>query len=181
MEVFLGTVLPFGFNFAPRGWAACNGAVISIAQNTALFSLLGTTYGGNGQTTFALPNLQGRTILGQGRSTTGSTYDMGQLSGTENVTLTTAQMPMHTHAASAPIAVPVYSEGGNTSNPSGAHFAANSGANQFSSNPTDSNLAPFNANVTVGIAGGSQPFSVMNPYLVMNYCIATEGIFPSRN
>lgn len=181
MEVFLGTVLPFGFNFAPRGWATCQGQLLSIAQNTALFSLLGTYYGGNGQTTFGLPNLQGRTILGQGRSTTGSTYDIGQMSGTENVTLTTAQMPMHTHAASSAIAVPVYSEGGNTSNPNGTHFAANAGSNTFSTVAPDANLAPFNATVTVSVAGGSQPFSVMNPYLVMNYCIATEGIFPSRN
>lgn len=180
MEVFIGTVMPFGFNFAPKGWATCQGQLLSIAQNTALFSLLGTYYGGDGRTTFGLPNLQGRSILGQGTSPFG-TFNMGEMAGSENVTLTTAQMPMHNHVATAAISVPVYSEGGNTSNPSGAHFAANSGANQFSSNVPDATLAPFNANVTVQVAGGSQPFSVMNPYLVMNYSIALYGIFPSRN
>lgn len=181
MEVFIGTVMPFGFNFAPKGWATCQGQIMSIAQNTALFSLLGTTYGGNGQTTFGLPDLQGRSILGQGTSTAGGSFSMGEIAGTENVTLTTGQMPMHTHVAASAISVPVYSEGGNTSNPNGTHFAANAGSNTFSTVATDANLAPFNAAVTVSVAGGSQPFSIMNPYLVMNYSIALYGIFPSRN
>lgn len=181
MEVFIGTVLPFAFNFAPRGWATCQGQIMSIAQNTALFSLLGTTYGGDGKTTFGLPNLQGRSVLGQGRSTLGTTYIMGEIAGTETVTLTTAQMPMHTHAASASIAIPVYSESGNTSNANGNHFATNTAVNQFTSEAPDLTMASFNAPATVQVAGGSQPFSIMNPYLVMNYCIALYGIFPSRD
>lgn len=101
MEPFLGQIQAFGFNFAPRGWAGCNGQLLSIAQNTALFSLLGTTYGGNGQTTFALPDLRGRYMVNQGQGPGLSLYTIGQVGGTETTTLTSTQMPIHTHVAVA--------------------------------------------------------------------------------
>lgn len=180
MEVYLGTVLAFGFQFAPRGWATCQGQILSISQNTALFSLLGTTYGGNGQTTFGLPNLQGRSIVGQGNAPFGS-YSMGQMSGNTSVTMTTAQMPMHTHVASTAVSIPAYSEGGNSPAPTDGSLAALAGTNLYTDQVPDVHLKPFNSSVTVGIAGGSQPLDITNPYLTMNYSIALQGIFPPRD
>lgn len=182
MEVYLGTIQPFAFQFAPRGWMFCSGQILAIQTNTALFSLLGVTYGGNGQTTFALPNLNGRTILGQGPSTTGSTYVMGEAAGTETTTLLSSQMPMHTHGLTGSTAAATTGQPG-----TGVVLAAANGSdptsgdavnvNIYSPGPASTALAP-NA---VGVAGGSQPFSNMQPFLVVNYCIATAGIFPSRN
>jgi microcystin-dependent protein len=189
MEVFLGTIQAFGFNFAPQGWANCSGQVLGIAQNTALFSLLGTTYGGNGQTTFALPDLRGRAGLNMGQGPGLSTYSLGQMAGTENATLTSANMPMHAHPATATVGVQV---AGSASNPVNAPSTTNSylgasGAGQANaaiwSDALNSPVAMSggNASVQVGMAGGSVPFSLLSPYLVLNFCIALQGIFPSRN
>jgi microcystin-dependent protein len=162
---FLGEIRLLGFTFAPRGWAFCNGQLLQIAQNSALFALLGTTYGGNGQTTFALPNLQGRVPVGTGTGAGLSTVVLGQVWGTETVALTTAEMPIHNHAIQA-------SSGRATTNrPTGAFQAA---GNSYS----------LTAGVAAGpsaIAGSGQAHPNVQPSLGMNFAIALQGIFPSRN
>lgn len=173
---FLGEIRPVGFNFAPSGWALCNGSLLSIAQNTALFSLLGTQYGGDGRSTFALPNLQGQMAVGQGQGAGLSFYSQGQTGGTENVTLLNSQIPGHTHT------LPVGTASGRINAPSPSSFPGEVGGgiggkktNLY--NPTaDSNMAAL----SVGLAGGSQGHNNMMPYLVVNYVIALLGIFPSR-
>lgn len=177
-EPFIGEIIMFGGNFAPRGWALCNGQLLSIAQNTALFSILGTTYGGDGQTTFALPNLQGRVAIHPGQGPGLSPYVLGQIGGTENVTLTTNQMPLHTHtatvnAAEAPQTV--------TDNPKGGVPAGSTGGPQVYGAAPDGATTMNAGMVTNAPAGGSQPFSIIQPYLCVNFIIALQGIFPSRN
>jgi microcystin-dependent protein len=176
-EPFLGMIAIFGFNFSPRGWAFCNGQILPIAQNTALFSLLGTTYGGNGQTTFALPDLRGRHAIHFGQGPGLSSYDLGQVGGVENETLTINSMPAHQHTVSPRQA----SNGaaGDVANPDGAYPAKLD--NMYAATTDGSFLGAAAAPTNTSIAGGSQPFSVLNPYLTLNYCIALEGIFPSRN
>ncbi len=177
-EPFLGQIILFGGNFAIRGWAMCNGQILSIAQNSALFSLLGTTYGGNGQTTFALPDLRGRVPIHFGQGPGLSNYSLGQLSGVENMTLTQNQMPAHNHV------IRTNSNNGNN----------NSGENNFLAVPVLSGATPTAVNAfrdsqdgtlmnaqSLSTAGGSQPFPILQPYLALNYLIALEGIFPSRN
>ncbi len=175
-EPFLGQIQPFGFNFAPRGWAMCNGQILPIAQNTALFSLLGTTYGGNGQTTFALPNLQSRWPIHFGQGPGLSAYDLGQMSGSESVTLTINEMPAHNHPATAALNASSATKVGTTP-------AANllGGASIYVGGASDSVMAAGSVVPTVGINGGSQPTGILPPYLAINWCIALEGIFPSRN
>ncbi|MGL4232055.1 MAG: phage tail protein [Casimicrobium sp.] len=163
-EPFIGEVRIFGFDFAPRNWAQCNGQLLSIAQNQALFSLLGVTYGGNGTTNFALPNLQGRAAMGIGDRQQGLTV------GTEAETLTLAHLPSHTHEPAATTST------ANAAAPSGAVFASSATAPYRTGGVT---AVALDAN-TVSIAGGSQPHSNMQPYTVLNCCIALSGIFPSR-
>lgn len=173
-EPFIGQIIIAGFNFAPRGYATCDGQILSIAQNAALFSLLGTTFGGNGQTTFALPDLRGRVAINQGQGPGLSTYVIGQQGGTESVTILSSQMPAHTHTLNA------NAGSGNTATPgSGTVLAASStrGTNNYSSAGANTALAP----TSVSAAGNSQPVSVIQPYLAVNYSIALQGIFPSRN
>lgn len=172
---FIGEIHIFGFNFAPRGYAHCSGQVMSIAQNTALFSLLGTTYGGNGQTTFGLPDLRGRVPNGMGTMVPGlSDYFLGQAAGTENATLTINNMPAHSHG------VACIDEDG----------AAQLVKNNLLSNPFSPTAQIYGpgaaANATMAPqmiknTGGNQPFGILQPYLTLNYCIALQGIFPSRN
>ena len=170
---FIGMIIIFAGNFEITGWAFCNGQMLSIAQNQALFALLGTTYGGNGQTTFALPDLRGRTPIGMGQAPGLSNIVIGQVSGVENITLTQNQMPAHTHQLTGS------SLAGNTSLPSGA-LPANTGTlDKEYTNLTTANVA-MNTNI-ISTAGGSQAFSIRNPYLGVNYLIALQGIFPSRN
>jgi microcystin-dependent protein len=167
-EPFYGEIVLFAGNFAPRGWAFCDGQLLSIAQNTALFSLLGTTYGGNGQTTFALPDLRGRTPIGPRQGPGLSNRDLGQQVGEENVTLTVNQLPAHNHPLRG-------SDGAvNSTKPTSAVPAK--GGSYSTANP----------NVTMhpqaaGISGGSQPHDNMQPSLGLNYIICIEGIYPSRN
>lgn len=169
-EPFIGEVKLLAFNFAPRGYATCSGQIMSIAQNTALFSLLGTTYGGNGQTTFALPDLQGRVPIGQGQGPGLPSYSMGEVSGTPTTTLLSANMPQHTHSLNC-------STGAATStSPSGNYIAATEENPSYSPSP-----GGYMNPSSIGVSGGSQPFSIMQPYLAMNYSIALQGIFPSRN
>lgn len=165
-DYYLGEIRLFGFNFAPRGWALCNGQLMSISQNSALFALLGTTYGGDGITTFALPDLRGRVAIHQGQGPGLSSHVMGEVGGTETVTLTTNQMPSHAHN-------PLGSAGAQTTNrPDGA--APAQGGN-YSTPDASHPMA------TTSVVGGSQPHNNVQPYLTMNYCIAVTGIFPSRN
>lgn len=177
-QPFIGTVILFAGNFAPRGWAFCQGQLLSIAQNSALFSLLGTTYGGDGITNFALPDLRGRTPIGfgQGRGLTNRTQ--GEIAGEENVTLIATQMPAHTHA------VACHSASGDQSVPNG-HYPAAAAQNRESGVYVDSQYAATTdttmAAATILPSGGSQPHDNMPPFLVLNYIIALEGIFPSRS
>jgi microcystin-dependent protein len=168
-EPFLGQIQAFGFNFAPTGWALCNGQLLSIAQNTALFSLLGTTYGGDGVTTFALPDLQGRVAVHRGQGAGLSPYVIGQAGGSENVTLIQTQMPAHTHAAagSSNAADQASPAGGIWAAPLDSQGAAGTGYTKAASNTT---LAP----TAIGAAGGSQPHTNIQPYLCVNFCIATR-------
>lgn len=169
-EPFIGEVRMAGFNFAPRGWAFCNGQVLSIAQNTALFSLLGTTYGGNGQTTFALPNLQGRLPMHTGQGPGLSNRVQGEQGGSANVTLLATEMPAHSHAL-ATAAVPA--------------DRATATGNRLAQprDPVYRNAAPDGqlAGAAIGASGGSLPHNNLSPYLAVNFIIALQGIFPSRN
>jgi microcystin-dependent protein len=186
-EPFLGQIMLVPYNFAPRGWAFCSGQILSIAQNTALFSLLGTTYGGNGQTTFALPDLRGRVPVSSGQGPGLSNYSLGQVSGTETTTLLITQMPQHTHGV-GPLTINAKSGPGNTRSPELALPAMEaSGVTATYSNdgaPPNITLSPLAISAppgTIQPTGGNQPFSIVQPYLTLNYCIALEGIFPSRN
>ncbi len=167
-EPFLATIVAFGGNFAPRGWAMCNGQILAIAQNTALFSLLGTTYGGNGQTTFALPDLRSRAPVHFGQGPGLSSYDLGQQGGSETQALTVNNLPPHSHAASA-------STNPTSKNPSGKLVSA-VGTPAFG-DTADVTLSPL----AIGPTGAGVPVSTVQPYLAINFIIALEGIFPSRN
>jgi microcystin-dependent protein len=172
---FIAEIRMFGGNFAPRGHAFCSGAILPIAQNTALFSLLGTIYGGNGTSTFGLPDLRGRTPISQGSAPGLSSYVLGQTAGVETVTLTAQQMPSHTHSAAATTGA------GNSNSPSGLTWAASVGGR--TPLPLYSNTAP-NTPMNPGAiqtAGNNQPHENRQPYLGINFIIATQGIFPSRN
>ena len=164
----------FAGTFAPRGWAFCSGQLLPIAQNTALFSILGTTYGGNGQTTFALPDLRGRAPVHGGQGPGLSTYTIGEQGGTESVTLLSTQMPAHTHTLQA-------DQNAADSTDPAAHLMGNIGVGQtptqYSSGSANTAMNP----TSIGPAGGSQPHANMQPFLCVNFIIALEGIYPSRN
>lgn len=171
-EGFIGEIRMFAGNFAPRSWALCDGQLLPIAQNQALFSILGTTYGGDGRTTFALPDLRGRVAIHPGNGPGLSNYVQGSKGGTETNTLTIAQMPSHSHAVNA------VAEDGNQSVPSG-----NLPAGTKVLDKEYSDAAP-NANMGAGMignSGGGQPVNNVQPYGTVNYIICLQGIFPSRN
>lgn len=171
MNPFLGEIRNFGFNFAPRGWLMCQGQLLSIAQNTALFSLLGTTYGGNGQTTFGLPDYRGRVAVGIGTGP-GPNVVQGEASGTPTTTLLVSNLPAHTHPLNAKTGV------GNQAAPTGHLLAASDQRNsQYTSAGADTTLSTS----AIGNTGSGTPIDNMQPYLGSNFCIATQGIFPSRN
>jgi microcystin-dependent protein len=184
MDPILGTIIIFAGNFAPRGWALCAGQLLSISQNSALFSILGTTYGGDGVQTFALPDLRGRAPIGQGQGPGLSNYVLGEKVGTENTTLNINQMPMHTHVATT--AMKVSSQQGDQVTPVAASSISavkdinGDPAKGFSSQTPDIGLTNAITN-TNGMAGGSQPFSLLQPVLCINYIIALQGVYPSRN
>jgi microcystin-dependent protein len=173
-EPYIGEIQIFGFNFAPRGWAQCAGQIMPIQQNTALFSLLGTQYGGNGTTNFALPNFQGNAACNRGQGPGLTTRDIGENFGEPTVTLTQDEMPAHQHG------VTVYAQ-----NDSSKRSASPATGNGLVSPATFSGFAPGNsppvavAPNLIGPAGGSQPHNNQQPYLAMNFCIALNGVFPS--
>jgi microcystin-dependent protein len=172
MDPFLAEIRMFGGNFAPQGWAFCNGQLLAISSNTALFSLLGTTYGGDGIQTFALPNLQGRAAIHWGQGQGLSPYSIGQNGGTENVTLDQPQMPAHTHMAG------VINGAHGTSPRPGNNIPAQAASGAiYGSTAAD---AHFN-NAFISPAGGSQPHPNIQPYLCVTFIIALQGIFPSRS
>jgi microcystin-dependent protein len=170
-ERFLGSISLVPYNFAPFGTALCNGQILSISQNTALFSLLGTTYGGNGQTNFALPDLRGRMALGMGQGVGLSPRTQGELGGEESVTLTVAQLPTHSHQAVASASP------GNTVSPSGAYWAPGPRLLLYSA---PSGLVAMNP-ATVSPTGSNQSHDNRKPFLTLNYVIWMQGIFPSRS
>jgi microcystin-dependent protein len=172
----LGCIYMFAGNFAPRGYALCAGQILPISQNTALFSLLGTTYGGNGQTTFALPDLRGRSPIGAGQGPGLSNISLGEQAGTEAVTLLTTNMPAHNHTLGA---TTNSASGGTPTNNVLADTGGSQGGgtNTYAAGPANTTMAPS----SIGAAGGNQPFANRNPYLGINYIIAINGIFPSRN
>jgi microcystin-dependent protein len=179
-DQYLGEIRMVGFNFAPDGWLACNGQILSISQNAALFSLLGTTYGGNGTSTFAVPNLQGRVPIHVGQSAGTSVYVQGEVTGAESVTLSAAQMPVHNHSLNC-----VNNTAADSSSPSGnlpgsvPLFRAQTGVSPIynSSVAADSTMKA----TAIGSAGGTTPVNVVQPVCCVNFIIATVGIFPTRS
>jgi microcystin-dependent protein len=179
-EPFLGEIRMVGFNFAPRGYAFCNGQLLSISQNTALFSLLGTTYGGNGIQTFGLPNFQGRVPIHQGSGPGLTPRVMGETSGQENHTLIITELASHTHSVT--VSPSCSADDGTTGSPVGnvpAVPAAGTTPVTAYTSPGSGSMASSSGTATP--SGGSQPHNNMQPYLVVNFIIAMEGIFPSRN
>jgi microcystin-dependent protein len=172
-EPFLAEVRLIGFNFAPRGWAFCDGQILPINQNQSLYSLLGTTYGGDGRTTFALPDLRGRTPIHAGRSNGGPDHRPGQKSGEETHTLSVSEMPQHTHgprATNAPAA---------ESSPVGNLHATTPASDPIYGDLVAGSSGSMAAG-TIANAGGGQAHDNMQPYLAVNFCIALQGLFPSR-
>lgn len=185
-DPFIGEITMYAFPFPPQGWAQCNGQTLSIAQYNAVFALLSTQYGGNGHTTFNLPNLQGRSPMhvGQGAGLTPRT--MGEMGGTESVTLTTETMPIHSHNATVTSILHGETALANLRNPLNNMLATPPAGAQIYAEPVpaeDKPMAPESIVSTAVIdnAGGSQPFGIMSPYQVVNFCIALVGIFPTRN
>jgi microcystin-dependent protein len=170
-DQFVAEIRIFPFNFAPVGWAMCNGQLLSISQNTALFALIGTNFGGDGRTTFGLPNLQGSFAVDQGQGAGLSPYDLGETGGSATVTLLSSQMPSHNHLVNC-----TSTDG--TASPSGAVFGGGGRGRQpaYAAGPATLAMSA----TAVGQAGGSQPHNNMPPYLTLNFCIALQGIFPAR-
>jgi len=178
MEPFLGQITLFPFNFAPKGWAFCQGQLMPIQQNTALFSLLGTFYGGNGTTTFGLPDLRGRVPVSQGQAPGLSNYAIGSFQGAETVTLLASQVPPHSHP------FPAFAVQATTNAPNGALPAEGHSTGRGA--PAVNTYAPLTTAVPlasgqVALAGNGQPHNNLQPYLTLNWCIALQGIFPSRS
>jgi|SRR5882724_6544562 len=172
-DPFVAEIRMFAFNFAPKGWAFCDGQLLPISQNTALFSLLGTFYGGDGKSTFALPDLQGSTPLNQGQLKGGSEYFLGQESGTDTITLLTTEMPIHTHTLQAD----VFDTGDGRVPGPAFSLAKTLPGNAYKAATTP--LVQMNFQ-DIAIAGGSLPHNNMMPCLVVNFCIAMQGVFPPR-
>ena len=180
MNPFIGQITLFPFNFAPKGWAMCEGQLLPISQYTALFSLLGTYYGGNGVSNFALPDLRGRAPIGQGQVPGLSPYVIGETQGVETVSLSAAQSPAHAHV------FPAFASPATTNAPGGAlpaegHGTGRGGAAVNTYAPLQSGKATTLAPGQVSVAGGGQAHNNLQPYLTLNWCIALQGVFPSRS
>lgn len=172
MDPFVAEIRIFGFGFAPHGWAFCDGQLLPVSQNTALFSLVGATYGGDGQVTFGLPDLRGRVPVQPGQGPGLSLYDLGEAGGLESVALVQSELPVHTHPLRADTVDPA-----DTNVPSpAASFARSTGGEMYAST-ADTSLA---ADALSPVPGGGQPHPNMQPSLTLNFCIALQGVFPSR-
>jgi len=181
MEGVIGYTTLFAGNFAPKNWAFCAGQVINIASNTALFSILGTTYGGNGTTTFGLPDLRGRTIVGQGTGPGLSSYVLGQMGGTENVTISTSQMPAHVHPVAVVAANPATDDSATLSTASGNVYARDiNSINPYAGGPF-ANMGVLQGSIQMAPTGNGQAMSILRPLLGLNYVICTAGVYPARN
>lgn len=172
----MATIIMFAGNFAPKYWAYCQGQLLAISSNTALFSLLGTTYGGDGRTTFGLPDFRGRVPVGTGDGPGLSDIRLGERAGAERVTMTVAQMPAHTHQVMPKVAV---STGNATTDEPDGNVLAGTTANTYAAAST-ANGQLNGVSATAASTGGSQPISIVQPFLGMNFVICTQGVFPSR-
>jgi microcystin-dependent protein len=170
-DPFVAEIRIYPFNFPPRGWAFCNGQLLPLSQNTALFSLLGTTYGGNGQSNFALPNFQGSAPMQQGQGPGLTDRFLGEEGGTQVVTLLASEIPVHNHTLRASTPEPA-----DVNQPSGNVLARSVGGSVYNSTLV---ATPLNVN-SLSLAGGSQPHNNMQPYLTLNFCIALQGVYPPR-
>lgn len=170
MDPFVAEIRIFPFNFAPKGWAFCDGQLLPLSQNTALFSLLGTTYGGNGKSNFALPNMQGNAPMHPGQGPGLSLHDLGETGGSQTVSLLESEIPSHGHTVNASAA------DGTTGSPNGQLVANGVGVNMYTTTLTSTALNPN----TVAPAGGDQPHNNMQPYLTFNFNIALQGVYPPR-
>ncbi|WP_294281212.1 phage tail protein [uncultured Chryseobacterium sp.] len=180
MEGTMSEIRMFAGNFAPKYWAFCQGQTLAINTNQALFALLGNMYGGDGRTTFMLPNFSGRTAMGTGVGAGTKTFQLGQIEGTETVTCDIQHMPMHNHLpGSETISIKAFSDAGNIGSPTSNTLAALPGL--YSTQQPDSNMKPISNAFALSTAGGSQPIGIRQPYLGINYIICMYGIFPSRS
>lgn len=168
---FVGEIRIFGFNFAPRNWAACQGQLVAISQNAALFSILGTTYGGNGSSTFGLPDFRGRIPVQWGQGSGLTPYQIGEIGGFETVSLTTVNLPTHNHTAGCQTTT------GNSYTGENAVPAPDAGGNNVYSSPSNNSMSP----TALTQAGGTTPHNNLQPYLAVNYCISLSGVFPPRD
>jgi microcystin-dependent protein len=173
MDPFVAEIRIFPFNFAPKGWAFCDGQLMAISQNTALFSLLGTTYGGDGKSTFALPDMQGNAPMHPGQGPGLSQHFLGEANGSDTVTLLESEMPSHTHTMMAQSQPAQLAAPGTDRT-----FARSSGGFAYKAPPYNQ-VVPFNSNM-IGVAGGSLPHNNRQPYLTLSFCIALQGVFPPR-
>ena len=173
MDPFVAEIRIFPFNFAPKGWAFCDGQILPLSQNTALFSLLGTTYGGNGKSNFALPNMQGNAPMHPGQGPGLSLHDLGETGGSETVSLLESEIPAHSHGMMANTTT------GTKSIPTGNSLARASGATPYLAASPPPALTPM-SDQAIAPAGGDQPHNNMQPYLTLNFCIALQGVFPPR-
>lgn len=178
MEGVIGFTTMFAGNFAPKNWAFCQGQVIAIASNTALFSILGTSYGGNGTTTFGLPDLRGRYVVGAGSGPGLSPYRLGQMGGSETVTLNLQQMPAHVHQLGVTVTQSCLDDGGNALSPENAIFAANGSGYSSASN---AQMMGYQATLQMTYAGSDSPYEILPAYMAVNYIICAYGVFPARN
>jgi len=172
MDPFVAEIRIFPFNFAPKGWAWCDGQLLPLSQNTALFSLLGTTYGGNGKSNFALPDLQGRAPMHPGQGPGLSLHDLGETGGSDTVSLLESEIPSHSHTLRADSNV------AETPNAAGKSFARGSSINAYQTNTNQSLVSMSDS--TLAPAGGDQPHNNMQPYLTFYFCIALQGVYPPR-
>lgn len=178
MDPFIGEIRAFPFTYPPKDWALCNGQLLSIASNTALFSIIGVTYGGDGKTTFGLPNLQGRVVVAPGQGPGLRMWDLGEASGADTVALAPTEMPMHSHAITG------MNNAGTQGNPAANCYLSRdvrSGSGVVQYMQTGASPSAPMSPMALGVSGGSAPHENRQPFLVLNYCIALVGVYPPRN